>query len=117
MSRKGFRCFECDAAAKHAHHIVPLVLGGKRTIPLCEECHSKVHEQDFTNHSELTRIGVQKAREAGGNHGRPVIEVDFKKVTKLRKRGLKYSEIAKVLGIGTTTLFKRKGRDENSEDV
>ena len=115
MGRKGFRCFECDALANHAHHVVPYSLGGTRTLPLCHECHSKVHNQDFTNHSELTKKGIKKAREAGGNHGRPIVEVDFKKVKRLRKKGMSYKEIAKVLNIGETTLYeKRKERDEDT---
>jgi hypothetical protein len=36
-------CFECDAAADCAHHVVPRVLGGKRTVPLCGLCHAKIH--------------------------------------------------------------------------
>ncbi len=115
MGRKGFRCFECDGLAKHAHHIVPRVLGGERTIPLCHDCHSKVHEHDFTKHSELIKKGIKKNIERGGNHGRPVIEIDFKKVKKLSKKGLSYGEIAEVLSICRKTLYnKRKEFGENT---
>ncbi len=28
-------CFECDSPAEQDHHVVPRVLGGQRTVPLC----------------------------------------------------------------------------------
>jgi hypothetical protein len=36
-------CFECGQGAMHQHHVVPRSLGGTKTVPLCEECHRKVH--------------------------------------------------------------------------
>lgn len=37
------KCFECGRQAKHWHHVVPKCLGGHRCVPLCHECHEKVH--------------------------------------------------------------------------
>lgn len=58
-------CFDCGLPAAHQHHVVPRVMGGTRTIPLCGECHGKVHGLDFTNHRALTRAGIEKARAKG----------------------------------------------------
>lgn len=35
-------CFECGASAAHNLHVVPQVLGGKKTVPLCASCAAKV---------------------------------------------------------------------------
>jgi len=64
-----FACFDCGAPAKHRHHVVPKILGGKRTIPLCERCHGLVHSLDFTNHAVLTRAALLKRRSAGLANG------------------------------------------------
>ena len=37
-------CFECGAPATEQHHIIPVVRGGIKTIPLCSACHAKVHD-------------------------------------------------------------------------
>lgn len=36
-------CFECGKPAEHRHHVVPRSKGGKRTVPLCHDCHDLVH--------------------------------------------------------------------------
>lgn len=68
MERK---CFECNQPADHAHHVVPKVLGGTRTLPLCEVCHGKVHGCNWVNHGSLTRAGLQRAKAAGKVLGNP----------------------------------------------
>ena len=57
-------CFECGAEAKHDHHVVPRVLGGTKTLPLCERCHSLVHGRNMVGASRLTRaaLAAKKAR-------------------------------------------------------
>lgn len=49
------------------HHVIPTVKGGendeKNLIVLCDVCHSELHN---TNRSELTKIGIQKARKKTG---------------------------------------------------
>ena len=68
-------CFECEKACDiHNHHVVPRVVGGTKTVPLCEECHGKVHNKNFLRHSELTKIGLKKMKDSGfkrntSNHG------------------------------------------------
>jgi hypothetical protein len=57
------KCWECDKAdvPLHNHHPVPKSRGGKKTIPLCEECHSKAHHRDKNmNTSALTKEGQLK---------------------------------------------------------
>ena len=51
-------CFECGAPAAHHHHVVPRVLGGTRTVPLCTVCHGKVHDTRCVPPRELIRGGV-----------------------------------------------------------
>jgi Recombinase len=58
-------CFECNQPADHNHHVVPRVLGGSKTVPLCETCHGKVHQLTFTNHRRLVREGLAKAKARG----------------------------------------------------
>lgn len=58
-------CFECESKAHHAHHVVPRVLGGTKTISLCSVCHAKIHGDHLLRTSELTKAGMKKARDAG----------------------------------------------------
>jgi hypothetical protein len=37
-------CFECGSVKPlHNHHVVPRSRGGTKTVPLCYECHARVH--------------------------------------------------------------------------
>lgn len=68
------RCFECGAPASDEHHVVPQVLGGTQTVPLCYRHHRLVHGKDApadVTTSALVREGLKKAREAGTWMGRP----------------------------------------------
>jgi len=59
-------CFDCgNAGDMHQHHVIPKSVGGNETIPLCMECHGKVHERSFTNHRELTIKGLAAAKARG----------------------------------------------------
>lgn len=59
-------CFECDSPDTITnHHVVPRILGGKRTVPLCSSCHGKVHDRKRISHSTLTKIGLAKLKKAG----------------------------------------------------
>lgn len=64
-------CFECEAQAEHAHHVVPKSLGGTRTVPLCTKCHGLVHDRQFLNHVRLTKEGLARAKANGKRLGRP----------------------------------------------
>ncbi len=61
-------CFDCGAPAVERHHVVPRSLGGKNTVPLCVECHSKVHGglgEERINHRSLTLrpLNIKQAAE------------------------------------------------------
>lgn len=69
-------CINCGKKATHYHHVVPKVLGGNDTtnvVPLCDNCHSLIHNISYSNgiisHSELTKIGLQKAKNNGKKLG------------------------------------------------
>ena len=69
LDRDGHCCQNCGLPADHAHHVVPLSLGGNNIasnmISLCDDCHGKVHGLDMTSHRALTKAGLQAARERG----------------------------------------------------
>lgn len=87
-------CFECGQVGEsHNHHVVPRVLGGTKTVPLCECCHGKVHGIDFTKHSELTKVGLQAARDRGAVLGNPRLsEVRFSDTTQARAKHIETSK-------------------------
>jgi hypothetical protein len=59
-------CFECGRPAKHRHHVVPRVLGGRKTVGLCETCHPKAHgKSGHWNTSELTKRGLETLKAQG----------------------------------------------------
>lgn len=59
-------CFECESKQDiHMHHIIPRVLGGKKTIPLCSICHGKVHSKKMYKMSHLIKVGIKNAKMRG----------------------------------------------------
>lgn len=59
-------CFECGAPATERHHIVPHSLGGTKTIPLCGECHAKIHDVNGRRRNklrDLTKNSLEKRKE------------------------------------------------------
>jgi hypothetical protein len=105
-------CFECDNSENlHNHHVVPRVLGGTRTIRLCELCHGKVHERDFTSHKTLQKMGIRKAKNSGIKFGRPKAlslqnESDF--TGDLIFNGFSTKELAVKYNISEPTARRRK---------
>lgn len=121
------KCINCGAQAEHYHHVIPRSLGGTddktNLVPLCNYCHGKLHGIEFTNgklsHSELTRLGLERARQKGKRIG---IEKGTKLVTKksviakeiIKKYSvdfngaLKDSEVMKICGIARNTYYKYK---------
>lgn len=82
------RCFECGTTDNiHQHHVVPRTLGGTKTIPLCEKCHGLIHGMNFSDHSTLTKIGLDNARKRGVKLGNPNLDsVRNKDTTQARKQ-------------------------------
>lgn len=63
-------CFECGGSGPfHAAHVVPRVVGGTATVPLCEACHGRSHGLDFTDHGSLVREGMRRATTSGKHVG------------------------------------------------
>lgn len=55
------KCFNCNNEAEHNHHVVPKSKGGISTVPLCAECHQKVHNLKSMETAYLTKLGLIKA--------------------------------------------------------
>jgi hypothetical protein len=77
-------CFECGNPAENYHHVVPKTKGGRKTVPLCLECHSKVHGRQMA-HPALTQFGLQKAKSRGvllgaARPGAPRLTTEARKV-------------------------------------
>jgi|LakMenE18May11ns_1017448.scaffolds.fasta_scaffold9481662_1 hypothetical protein len=122
-------CFECNSTSGiHYHHIIPQSLGGNKTIPLCNVCHSKVHDRKFTNFSELVKKGIQDRKKQGFSHGRPKGTTEPKSkilnkkeyhyaITLLKKNKHSIRYIAKLSEISSNTILKLKHLLVSNGDV
>jgi len=99
-------CFECGRPASEKHHVVPRVLGGTKTIPICDECHGKVHSTNRMNISELTKAGLERARLAGKRlGGKPKYRKCIINVIKsLNGKKTPLREIARITNIPYSTV-------------
>lgn len=64
-------CFECGNPATELHHLVPRSLGGTKTVPICAECHGKIHGVKRLYISELTRAALAAKKQRGDKLGTP----------------------------------------------
>lgn len=111
LKTKNHVCFECGVTADHAHHVVPRVYGGTKTVNLCAPCHTKVHGGKLRG-SALVIEGLRKRRARGYNMGgiapfgykhAPDGKVEINKyeqdmikgVLKMREQGISMTKIAK----------------------
>ena len=82
------KCFECNNTNNIVHHhVVPQSLGGLNTIPLCQLCHDKVHHINKPRNislSNLTKLGLQKAKQRGVILGGPNLKEARKNSAKVR---------------------------------
>lgn len=62
-------CFECGEPAVNDHHVVPASRGGTRTLPLCDKCHTLIHEKGVLT-SILSREALAKKKARGERLGR-----------------------------------------------
>ena len=62
-------CFDCDQPATQDHHVVPVSLGGVRTVPLCDQCHALVHDRRAVSISTLTRQALERKKAKGQRTG------------------------------------------------
>lgn len=67
---------------------------------------------------ERTRAGLAAARRRGARIGRPPAKVDLRQMHALRESGKSLREVAKALGVGTTTIHRLlTGEDPTGADV
>ena len=102
------QCFECGQPAQLAHHVVPKSMGGTRTIPLCHECHSKVHGVDYNAHESLTKQGLAQAAREGRTGGRPraLSREDVFTIAEEMQTSRNKSDICEQFDIGKATLYR-----------
>ena len=117
------KCFECGSHENiHNHHVIPQVLGGKKTIPLCNDCHGKLHGKKFGVHKNpndwrrLIKIGREKYVANGGKLGRRTGSIEStdtflskpktKEIIKLINDGKSVRDISGRLGVSTKTIVK-----------
>jgi DNA invertase Pin-like site-specific DNA recombinase len=120
-------CFECQSLKDLAeHHVVPVSLGGTKTVQLCPKCHGKVHDMRRISHARLTKDALAKKKENGErtgaipygynlapdnktlvfNYEEQVIVDD---ILEMRKSGMSFPKIAKALtDKGIPTKNKKK---------
>jgi len=57
-------CFECGDKADYEHYVIPKILGGTKTIPICGKCHNKIHNNNSAdiNTSRLTKLALKKEK-------------------------------------------------------
>ena len=125
-------CINCGKEATQLHHVVPRELGGNDTtncVWLCDKCHGLIHNITYgakqLSHSELTKIGIEKARAAGKQIGavagkklnvkkaQPAKEL-IKKHSKTFGGTLTDIECMKLIGIANNTYYKYKKELLNS---
>jgi hypothetical protein len=111
-------CFECGTDEHlHNHHVVPTVRGGTKTIPLCGDCHGKVHGKNFgSNWRKLQKEGIAKARSNGSYFGRVSGSVEprgkflskpkNKKIAKLLDENMSITHIARIMGCSRNLVMK-----------
>jgi hypothetical protein len=104
-------CKGCGLSeATHSHHVVPLVLGGldqpSNIIDLCNDCHGKIHDIDYTSHVALIRAGIARAKASGVKLGKPALpKSKLKDLERLRAMGLSFKTISKITGVSVGKVW------------
>lgn len=101
-------CFECGDLTTGRHHVVPVSKGGTKQIPMCADCHSKVHGEENNYRGELIKRGLQKAKERGIELGAPVklTGAVVREIREARGNGQTIRSIAKSTGLSIGTVHK-----------
>lgn len=99
-------CFECEGEATERHHVVPKSKGGTKTVNLCHKCHGLVHGLRRLNISELTKLGMAKARALGRRLGSPRKYDDdvVQMILGLVDKKIHVAEISRRLNIPDSTV-------------
>jgi hypothetical protein len=112
-------CCNCGYIGKlENHHVVPKVMGGTFTVPLCVKCHGLVHGRDFVKSRNLQSIGIEKAKLAGKYKDRRPIKTAETFENWIKKKAVKeicvymtttnysYRDIATAVGCSMGTVQK-----------
>lgn len=94
------KCFECGRQAEHWHHVVPKCLGGHRCVPLCHECHEKVHSPEST-------VSLANLRQHGRIPHRATVPL-FLDALRLKELGLSLREASGILSIKHSLRVNRQ---------
>jgi DNA invertase Pin-like site-specific DNA recombinase len=88
-------CFECGNTADIEHHVIPRSKGGNKTVPLCNNCHSLVHDAKLFSTATLSL------------HGKEIVKKlkNQQKIIEMFLDGEQISKIAKTIGIGRAAVY------------
>ncbi len=82
-------------------------------MPLCLECHGKVHDKDMLRMAQLRIIGMEAARKAGKRWGGSkkgwrwrVSDEQVNAIHDMRGHGKKIAAIARVTGLSRPTIYR-----------
>lgn len=100
-------CFECAAVTKGRHHVVPVSDGGTKVIPLCGDCHNKVHGAKIS-HSEVIKRALAKRKAQGLPIGaKPKLtQKKVERIVSWREKGKSYKYIAAKVGLSVGTVYR-----------
>lgn len=88
-------CFECGRPADVDHHVIPRSKGGTKTVPLCNKCHSIVHDAKLISLGELISNGKMIVNNLKNKQ----------KVVSLFNEGMEKTEIAKKMKISRSSIY------------
>ena len=82
-------------------------------MPLCAECHGKVHDADLLRWTELCRLGRERARQSGKKGGGSkkgwrwkVSDDQLTAIHEMMAAGKKIAQIARVTGLSRPTIYR-----------
>jgi len=91
-------CYTCLGPVEHWHHVVPYSMGGNITLPLCENCHGKIHNKDLVSMQALAIAGARRMALDGNFHSQKYSDEVVEKCVYLYKiQNLTYTQIAQIL--------------------
>lgn len=108
-------CHYCGKEAKHVHHIIPIVVGGdnreNNLISLCLECHSLIHNKNFSGTwKEAQRLGIERAKLEGkfkgGQRKKLSKSLYFSLKEQYETKQITKKEFAELLNVSRPTLNK-----------
>lgn len=88
-------CFECNQPADVNHHVIPQSMGGTKTVPLCNKCHSMVHQAKLHSSGKLISEGKKRSKDLRL----------AREVLSLHEKGLGKTHIAKTVKISRRSVY------------